>query len=55
MSAKILKIFGALTTKWWPCKIFAKLNRNHLLMTNILKPHEYQTFGSMKMHNMCKI
>ena len=27
---------------------------NHLLMANIFKLHEYQTFGSMKMHNMCK-
>ena len=41
--------------KWWPCKIFAKLNGNHLLMANILKLREYQTFGLMKMHNVCKI
>ena len=38
-----------------PCKIFTKLNRNHLLIANIFKLHEYQTFGLMKMHNMCKI
>ena len=50
-----MKFFGPPTTKWQPCKIFAKLNRNHLLMANIFKLHEYQTFGLMKMHNMCKI
>ena len=55
MSAKSLKSFGPPTTKWWPCNIFAKLNENHLLMANIFKLHEYQTFGLMKMHNMCKI
>ena len=55
MSAKSLKFFGPPTTKWRPCKIFAKLNGNHLLMANIFKLHEYQTFGLMKMHNMCKI
>ena len=38
-----------------PCKIFTKLNRNHLLIANIFKLHEYQTFGLMKNHNMCKI
>ena len=48
-------IFGPPTTKWRPCKIFAKLNGNHLLMANIFKLHEYQTFGLMKMHNMKKI
>ena len=46
--------FGPSTTKWRPCKIFAKLNGNHLLMANIFKLHEYQTFGLMKIHNMCK-
>ena len=55
MSAKRLKLFGPPTTKWRPCKVFAKLNENHLLMANIFKLHEYQTFGLMKMHNMCKI
>ena len=50
-----MKFFGPPTTKWRPCKIFAKLNGNHLLMANIFKLHEYQTFGLMKMHNMCKI
>ena len=49
MSAKSLKLFGPTTTKWQPCKVFAKLNGNHLLMTNILKLHKYQTFGLMKM------
>ena len=38
-----------------PCKIFTKLNRNHLLIANIFKLHEYQTFGLIKMHNMSKI
>ena len=52
---KVWRIFGPLTTKWRPCKIFTKLTRNHLLMDNIFKIHEYQTFGWMKMHNMCKI
>ena len=55
ISAKSLKLFDPPTTKWRPCKIFAKLNRNHLLMTNIFKLHKYQTFALMKMHNMCKI
>ena len=54
MSAKSLKFFGPPTTKWRPCKIFAKLNGNHLLMANIFKLHEYQKFGLMKIHNMCK-
>ena len=48
-------IFGLPTTKWRPCKMFAKLNGNHLLMTNIFKLHEYQTFGLTKMRNMNKI
>ena len=55
ISTKSLKFFGPPTTKWRPCKIFAKLNGNHLLMANIFKLHEYQTFGLMKIHNMCKI
>ena len=55
MSAKSLKFLGPATTKWRPCKVFAKLNRNHLLMANISRLHEYQTFGLMKVHNMCKI
>ena len=38
--------------KVWPLKnIFAKLNGNYLLMANIFKLHEYQTFGLVKMHN----
>ena len=48
-------IFVRPTTKWQPCKIFAKLNGNHLLMANIFKLHKYQTFGLLKMHNMSKI
>ena len=38
-----------------PCKIFTELTRNHFLRANIFKLHEYQTFGLIKMHNMCKI
>ena len=52
---KSLKFFGPSTTKLRPCKIIAKLNVNHLLMANIFKLHEYQTFGLIKMHNMSKI
>ena len=55
MSAKSFKLFGPPTTKWWSCKVFAKLNGNHLLMANIFKLHKYQVFGLMEMHNMCKI
>ena len=55
MSPKSLKVFGPPTTKWRPCKTFAKLNHNHLLIDNIFKLHEYKTFGSMKLHIMCKI
>ena len=53
MSAKSLKLFGPPTTKWWACKDFAKLSGNHLLLANVFKPHEYQTFGLIKIHNMC--
>ena len=49
----LLKVWSFLVHP--PCKIFAKLNGNHLLMANIFKLHEYQTFGLMKIHNMCKI
>ena len=55
ISAKSLKFFGPPTTKWLLCKVFAKLNGNHLLMVNIFKFHDCQTFGLKKMHNMCKI
>ena len=55
-SGKILvKFFDLPTTKWQPCKIFAKLNGNHLLVANIFKLHEYQKFRLMKMHNMTKV
>ena len=50
-----MQYFGPTTTKWRPCKIFVKLNGNHLLMANIFKLYEYQTFGLMKMRNVCKI
>ena len=49
MSAESLKLFGPPTTNWQPCKVLAKLNVNHHLMTNILKLHKYQTFDLMKM------
>ena len=55
MSAKSLKVFGPLTTKWRPCKIFVKLNGNHLLTANIFKLDQYQTFGLMNMYNMNEI
>ena len=54
MSGKSLKFFGPTTTKRRSFKIFAKLNGNHLLVANIFKLHEYQTFGLMKMHNMTR-
>ena len=50
-----LKFFGPSTTKWRSYKVFAKLNGNHLLMTNIFKLHKCQTFGLLKMLNMSKI
>ena len=50
-----MKSLGATIKKWRLCKTFGKLNRNHLLIANIFKLHEYQTFGLMKMHNICKI
>ena len=53
--SKKFEVFATATTKWRSCKIFAKLNGNHLLMTKIFKLHEYQTIGLMKMHNMSKI
>ena len=53
MSAESLELFVPPTTKWQPSKVFAKLNGHHHLMANIFKLHEYQTFGLMKMHNMC--
>ena len=55
MSAKNFNVFGPPTTKRRLCKIFTKLTRNHLLMDNIFKLREYQTFGLMKMDTMCKI
>ena len=35
-----------------PFKSFAKLNGNHILMTNSFKLHEYQTFDLMKLHKL---
>ena len=54
ISGESLKFFGLPTTKWRPCKLFVKLNENHLLMANIFKLHKYQTFGLLKMHNIAQ-
>ena len=51
----LLKVWSFLVHPWRSCKVFGKLNKNHLLMANILKLHKYQTFGLLKMHNMYKI
>ena len=48
-------IFFGPPTKWRSCKTFTKLIRNHLLMANIMRLYEYQSFGLMKMHNIFKI
>ena len=49
------KKIGPPITTWRPCKTFAKLNGNHLLMANIFKLHKCQTFDFWKMHSVCKI
>ena len=46
MSGKSSKCDCPPTRKWRPCKIFAKLNGNHLLMDINFKPRKYQTFMS---------
>ena len=51
----VWSLLAHLNTKLRRFKIFAKLNGNHLLMTNIFKLHKYQTFGLLKMYNMSKI
>ena len=54
----LLKVFWSTHHKFLvhpPCQIFAKLDGNYLLMANVFKLHEYQTFGLMTIHNMCKI
>ena len=55
ISVESLKFFSQPTTKWRLFKMFVKLNGNHLLMTNIFKLHENQTFDLRKKHNMRKI
>ena len=45
MSTKSLNFFDPPIIK---CKVFAKLNGDHLLMANIFKLHKYQTFGLTK-------
>ena len=52
---KVWSFFDPPTIKWRPCKIFAKLSGNHLLMVNIFKLHIYQTFGLLEMHNTSNI
>ena len=52
---KFLSFFRPSTTIWRPCKIFAKLNENYLVMVNIFKLDKCQTFVSLKMDNMSKI
>ena len=52
MSAKSLKFFFPPTTIWRPCKVFAKLDGNHLLVANIFKLKEYQKFGVMNMNKI---
>ena len=54
---KVWSFFVLPTTKSRSCKSFLRnwLENNHLLMANIFKLHEYQTFVLMKMNNMCKI
>ena len=42
------------TTKWRPFKFFAKLNGNHILITNFSKFRQYQTFGLIELHNLSK-
>ena len=54
---KVWSFFVLPTTKSRSCKSFLRnwTENNHLLMANIFKLHEYQTFVLMKMHNTCKI
>ena len=54
MSAKSLSSLVHSPQNGGPVK-FSKLNGNHVLKTNVFKLHQYQTFGLMKMHNMCEI
>ena len=55
MFSKSLKFSGSPATKQQLFKISAKFSKNHLLMANVFKRHEYQTSGLIKMHNMSKI
>ena len=50
----LLKVWRFLVhPPWWPCKVFAEIKRKPSFNGQYF--HEYQTFGFMKMHNMCKI
>ena len=55
ISGKCLTFFGPTTTKWRPCKIFTKLNGNHLLMANIFKLHNIRHFVLLKTYITDKI
>ena len=52
---KVWSFFSPPITLWQPCKIFAKLNRNHLLLAKIFKLQKFQIFVLLKMHSMSKI
>ena len=41
-------------TKLRSFKLFAKLNANHILMSNFSKLRKYQTFGFIELHNLSK-
>ena len=48
------KFFDPPNTKWRSLKFLAKLNGNHILMTNFSKFCKYQTFGLIELHNLSK-
>ena len=52
-----MKFFGAPTTKCRPCKIFVKLNRNHLLMAlkSYFQTSPISDLRFTEMHKMSKI
>ena len=54
MFGESFKFFDPPTTKWWSFKFFAKLNGNHILMTNFAKFRKYQTFCLIELHNVSK-
>ena len=54
ISGKSLEFFELPTTKWRPCKFFAKLNGNHLLMANIFKLHIWAKFDLSIINSACE-